>query len=165
MSEPRRVMLDLSELPTGTIPESSDYESDDHHSMTNLVRTLVDQFEVNPPRPHLDDLNDNRNEVTIASTEANENEPREGGNLEDLPTTTEADNSSNNNENPLFLISNCFQKSMEIFSELQKQKLSDDLIKSVMKDDSPTTKIIIENNMHAYDFMINIKGKLTIDVI
>ena len=100
MSEPQRVMLDLSELPTGTIPESSDYEADDNHSMTNLVRTLVDQFEVNPPSQHLDDLNDNRNEVTIASTEANANEPTEPGNLV-VPPTTETDNSAtNNNENP-----------------------------------------------------------------
>ena len=101
MSEPQRVMLDLSELPTGTIPESSDYESDDNHSMTNLVRTLIDQFEVNPPSLHLNNLNDNRNEVTIASTEANANKPTEAGNLEVVPPTTETDNSTNNNENPL----------------------------------------------------------------
>jgi hypothetical protein len=101
MSEPQRVMLDLSELATGIIPESSDYESDDNHSMTNLVRTLVDQFEVNPPSLHLDDLNNNPNEVTIASTEDNANKPTEAGNLEVDPPTTETDNSTNNNENPL----------------------------------------------------------------
>ena len=65
MSEPQRFMLDLSELPTGHIPASSDCESEDNQSMANLVRTLAEEFEGDPQGLPIDNTNNNQNKIRI----------------------------------------------------------------------------------------------------
>ena len=101
MSEPQRFMLDLSELPTGHIPASSDCESEDNQSMANLVQTLAEEFEGDPQGLPINYTSNNRNNVMIASTEGTENVSTEADNVEVVPPTTDTNNNINNNENPV----------------------------------------------------------------
>ena len=69
--------------------------------MANLVQTLAEEFEGDPQGLTIDDTNNNRNNVKIASTEGTENVSTEADNVEVVPPTTDTNNNINNNENPV----------------------------------------------------------------